>query len=148
MSVDEVRPAKRLFVTIAEVRWELVPTGKLTWPETVEAKRISGMPIVDMEVGIGKADPDAWFAWMYVSIRRKRPTLTEAELMAAIGDTPLVAVIESVEEEGPEVADPDPLAQPLTSDDAAEPNGSGSSEKIPPLSIPETSGHLSSQTRS
>lgn len=87
---DDPRPAERVYVTVNETRYELVQTSKLTFPETKEAKRISGMPLVDMEVALGKADPDAWFAWMYVSIRRTQPTLTERQLEQAIGDTPIV----------------------------------------------------------
>jgi len=112
---DAPSPSKRAFVTINGQRWELVPTDKLTFPETKEAKRVSsdehgrnGMSLAELSEGIKSMDGDAWFAWMYVSIRRKWPTLTVTEFAEAIGDTPVAAVIETVEEEASEVADPDP----------------------------------------
>jgi hypothetical protein len=137
---DDPRPAARVYVTVNEQKIELVPTAKLTWPETKEAKRVSGMPLVEMEEGLQKADPDAWFAWIYVSLRRVYPKTTEAELEAAIGDTPIIAVIESVEEEAPEVAAPDPPAFPSPSVSAAPRNGGDSGEKTPQLSTLETAG--------
>jgi len=139
---DDPRPAERVYVTVNETRYELVQTSKLTFPETKEAKRISGMPLVDMEVALGKADPDAWFAWMYVSIRRTQPTLTERQLEQAIGDTPIVAIIESVEKEAPEVAAADPPAHASASDASVQQNGKGSGEKIPEPSTLETAGPL------
>lgn len=139
-------PTKRVFVTVADTKWELVPTDKLTFPETKEIKRVTsspgvpGMSLGDLDAGIKSMDGDAWFAWLYVSIRRKSPTLTVAELEATIGDTPVAAVVETVEAEAPEVADPDPPAQASTSDADAQLNGNGSGEKTPPASIPATAG--------
>lgn len=138
-------PAKRVYVTVNEIRYELVPTDKLTFPETKEAKRVSeGMSLAEIEEGIKNVDPDAWFAWMYVSIRRSWPKLTPAELTQAIGDTPIAAIIESVEEEASEVAGGDPPAQRLPSVEPVQQNGNGSGEKTPELSTLETAGHRDS----
>lgn len=139
---DDPHPAKRAYVTIDGRRWELVPTNKLTFPETKEAKRVSGgMSLVEIEQGVENADPDAWFAWLYVSIRREWPALTVAELERAFADTPLVAVIATVEARAPEVADPNPPAQAPPSGADELPNGNGSGEKTQQPSTPETSGH-------
>jgi hypothetical protein len=139
--MSDPRPAKRVYVTIAEVRHELVPTSKLTFPETKVMKRVSeGMALVEIEQGIAKADPDAWFAWIYVSLRRKRPTLTVEELETAIGETPIVAVINSAEDEASEVADPDPPAQRLANGSDEQPSDNGSGEKTQPPSIPAIAG--------
>jgi hypothetical protein len=143
-AIDSTLPASRVFLTLKDMRWELIPTGKLTFPETKEAKRVSGgMSLVDLEAGIAKADSDAWFAWMFVSIRRVHPTLTEAELMGAIGDTSVVDLIAGLEREAPEAATPDPLGsagpEPLNGP-GGPPNENGSSETIPELSTLETSG--------
>jgi hypothetical protein len=129
-----------VYVTVDGQRWQMVPLEKLTWPETKELKRLSEMPMAVASKALKQSDPDAWFAWLYVSIRRQRPTLTEAELTAAIGDTPLMAVIATAEEEAPEVAAPDPPAPGSKSDADEQPNGSGSGETIPELSTLETSG--------
>jgi hypothetical protein len=139
---DDPRPATRVYVTVNEQKVELVPTSKLTWPEVREAKRVSGMALVDLEQGLKDADPDAWFAWIYVSLRRAYPSTTEAELEAAIGDVPMVAVIESVEGEASEVAAPDPPASPFTSASDEPTNENGSGETTPPLSTLETAGPL------
>lgn len=138
---DLPAPVSRVFVTIGGTRWEMVPTGKLTWPEAKEAKRVCGMPLVDMEAAIQKADPDAWFAWMLVSIRRQWPSLTERELETAIGDTPVAAVIETAESEMVEVSDPLPPAQAPGNGADSEKNGNGSGELTPPFSTLETAGH-------
>jgi hypothetical protein len=140
---DKPEPAFRSYVTINELRWELVPTDKLTWPEVKEAKRVSGMALLDMEGGLLKADPDAWFAMLFVSIRRQWPTLTEKELEDAIGDTPIMAVLDSIEKEAPEVAGPVPPAkqpEPPTSVKRPDENGSGDETRQP--STLETVGPL------
>lgn len=142
MAIDGARPAERVFVTVGGQEWELVPTDKLTMPELHEAKRVSkGMALVDMETGLGKADVDAWFAWLYVSIRRKAPALTEAELTRMIGDTPIAAIIQSVRDETPEVAAADdPLSMTSTTVEPDSPNGNGSGETTPEPSTLETFG--------
>lgn len=140
-------PTSRVYVTVGGHDYELVPTAKLTFPETKEAKRISGgMALVDLEQGIQKSDPDAWFAWIYVSVRRATPTITEQELIDQIGDTPIVAVIGSVREEALEVATPDPPAPTSTSGGETTPNGSGSGETTPLLSTLATAGQPTSET--
>ena len=98
------------------------------------------MPLVDMEQAIQKADADAWFAWMYVSIRRQWPALTEKMLEDAIGDTPVVAVIETVEREAHEVAAPLPPVRAPESGAVELRNGSGFGEPTPLPSTLATSG--------
>jgi hypothetical protein len=139
---DDIRPLERVYVTLGGRRWELVMTGKLTFPETRTLKRVSGgMSLTEVEEGINNVDPDAWFAWIYVSIQREQPSFTVAELEAAIGDTPVVAVIASVEKEGAsEVAAPDPPASASESDATERHNGSDSGSKTPGRSTPATAG--------
>jgi hypothetical protein len=144
---DDPRPEPRAYVTIAETEWELVPTGKLSWPEAKEIKRVTaspgvpGMALVDLERGLASSDPDAWLAWIYISIRRTRATVTIAEIEALIGDTPVVAVIETVRRDAPEVAAPDPPARTSENASVEQKNGSGSGEKIQPPSTPVTVGN-------
>lgn len=138
---DDPRPAERVFVTVDDLRWELVPTDKLTFPEAKEVKRVCEMSLAELEEGLKVIDGDAWFAWIYVSIRRKQPKLTVAELEQMIGDTPISAVIESVENETPEVAAPNPPARASLSDADEQTNGGGSGEKTQVLSTLETAGH-------
>jgi hypothetical protein len=142
-ALDATLPTSRVFVTLKDTRYELIPTGKLTFPETREAKRISGgMSLVDLEAGIAKADADAWTAWLFVSIRRMHP-VTEAELAAAIGDTSVVDLIAGLERAAPEAATPDPLGSAgpePPNGPAGLPNENGSSETTPELSTPGISG--------
>jgi hypothetical protein len=139
--IEDPRPAKRVFITVAEQRWELVPTDKLTFPETKEVKRVSdGMSLKELNEGITNVDGDAWLAWIYVSIRRKWPTLTFEELVQTIGDTPVADLIETLEEETPEVAAADPPARPALNGVGEQQNGNGSGEKIPQPSTLATAG--------
>lgn len=145
--IDDPHPAARVYVTVGGKRWELTPTNKMTWPEAKEAKRICGLALVDMEAAIQKADPDAWFAWLFVSIRRQWPALTEADLTHAIGDTPIVAVIETVEDDAPEVAFPDPPASASVSDATANGNDSDSGSTTLLPSTRGTAGQPTSLTQ-
>jgi hypothetical protein len=130
-------PAKRAYVTVADITYELVATEKLTFPESRELKRVSGgMSLAEAEKGINSLDTDAWFAWMFVSIKREWPTLTTDELESAIGETPILAVIKSVTQEVPEVANQDPPEPPPESVPLEQTNGSDSGEKTPQLSTP------------
>jgi hypothetical protein len=70
MDVDNARPEARVYVTVDGQRWQMVPLEKLTWPETKELKRLSEMPMAVASKALKQSDPDAWFAWLYVSIRR------------------------------------------------------------------------------
>lgn len=149
MNPTDVAPAKRVLITLAGREWQLVPMHKLTLPESTEAKRLSGgMSLADMEEGIGKADSEAWFAWLFVSIRRQWPTLTVKDLEAAIGDIPLLEVIESVkvdDPEGHEVGRPPDSAPQSGADNPT--SEDGSSEKTQAPSTPGTSGSPLSPTQ-
>lgn len=127
-------------ITVDGREWVLVPTDKLTFPEIREVKRVSGgMNLAQFEEGVAGYDADAWFAWIYVSIRREWPKLTVAELEHAIGDAPLAYVIGSVkggDDDAPEVA-PGPPAGGGTTPAPASSNGS---EPTPEPSTPGTSG--------
>lgn len=139
---NDPRPTKTVVVTIDGQRWEMTPLDKLTFPETKELKRVSdGMSLKEVGEGIEGIDGDAWFAWMYVSIRRKCPTLTVAELEAAIGDTPVGAIVEAAETVAPEGADADPPAPASANDALEQQNDNGSGEKTLPHSTLETVGH-------
>lgn len=138
--MEEKRPAQRVYVTVGHREFLVVATDKLSMPELREAKRISGMPLADMEVAFAKADPDAWTAMLYVSIRRVEPTLTVEDLDRMFGDTPLMAIVETIRDETPEVAVPDPLASTSTNDNNDQKNELDSGEKILPVSTPVTSG--------
>lgn len=137
------RPAERVYVTVNDVRYELVPVDKLTFPELKEVKQVSdGMTLVELEQGLAKVDGDAWFAWIYISQRRSKVPMSADELAQAIGDTPIIAVIETVEREAPEVAAPDPPVSASGSDAPAQQNGNDSSATTLRLSTPEPAGHL------
>lgn len=140
--MDSPIPASRIYITVAGNRYALVPTDKLLSPELRELKRVSGLALAPFTKAIEDADWDAWFAWIYISMRRERANLTEAQLENEIGDTPPVAVIGSVEEETPEVAATDPLDNgDESSASESTQNGNGSGATIPPLSTSDPSGH-------
>lgn len=135
-------PTVRTFVTVDGTKYELVDFDKMTWPETKVAKQVSGMNLAQMEQGCLGMDPDAWFAWVLVSIRRQQPRLTERDLEQMIGDTPLVAIVETVEREEPEVSHPDvpPDLSPDTSSTSTPLSSNGSGESTLPPSMPVISG--------
>ena len=141
--MEPIAPEQRTYITVNERRWELVPPAKFTWAEAREAKRVSGgMTLIELEEGIPTFDPDAWFAWIYVSVKREWPTVTVVELEAAIGDTPLTAVLGTLEADGAEVAADGPLGL------GGDVNGLNDSVDFglvtPPVSTPETPGLLTS----
>jgi hypothetical protein len=98
--MEEQTPDTLTYVTLGGDRYELVPTAKLTFPEIRLIKKMTGMSLVELETGLAGADPDAWFAWLFVSMRRQHPTIQESDLENLIGDSPLLAVIEAVKSEG------------------------------------------------
>ena len=141
--MEPIAPEQRTYITVNERRWELVPPAKFTWSEAREAKRVSGgMTLIELEEGIPTFDPDAWFAWIYVSVKREWPTVTVVELEAAIGDTPLTAVLGTLEADGAEVPDASPLGL------GGDVNGLNDSVDFgsvtPQVSTPETPGLLTS----
>lgn len=130
-----------VFITVADMEYELAPTNKLTFPEVRELKAASGgMTLKQVEEGIQEADPDAWVGWIFVSVRRKWPNLTLEEFFQAIGDTPMIEVIATVRQEEDE---PSP---PVVAADAAaltpSPDSNGSSTVTPLSSTPVISGPL------
>ena len=141
--MEPIAPERRSFITINERKWELFSPGKFSYPETREAKRVSGgMTILDIEEGIPKLDTDAWFAWIYVSVKREWPTVTVVELEAALGDTAWTAVVGTLELEAHEVADGVPLAPGVDVNGMNDSVDFGS--PTPPVSTPETPGLLTS----
>lgn len=136
----DVRPGERRYVTLQEARYELAPIEKLTFPESKLVKSMCGMGLGSFGQAIQDLDGDAWFAYLFVSIRRQHPSFTEADLDRLVGDTPLIVVIETLADETPEVALPDPPALPSLSGDGDPKNGNGSGETIPQPSTLATAG--------
>jgi len=143
--MSEPRPAVRITIPIGGVVRDLIPTEKLTLPELKTVKRVSGgMALADFEDGLKKGDGDAWLAWIYVSLLRVQPTLTVQELEQVIGDEPLIGLVEKVEREAPEVAQPDPPDLTSSNGSAATTNDNGSGGKTPEPSTAAISGHPTS----
>ena len=139
VEVEPIAPERRSFITINERKWELFSPGKFSWSESRDAKRVSnGMTILDIEEGIPKLDTDAWFAWIYVSVKREWPTVTVVELEAALGDTAWTAVVGTLELEAQEVADAVPLE--LGGDVNGMNDSADFGSPTPPVSTPETHG--------
>lgn len=133
-------------VNIADRDWTLVPVEKLTFREMRELKRASGgMTPAEVMRGVEGLDADALLAWLFVSIRREWPTLTMEELEHAIGETPTVDIVASIEDtDAPGVATGPPAAGVFGTD---APSSNGDSPTTPQASTPESSGPPTSQTR-
>ena len=129
-------PETRTVFKIGESPYELVPPAKMSYPELRELKRVSqGMTPAEVERALVDSDPDAWFATILVSMRRVAPQITEAKLEEMLGDRPLVSVIATLENEGPEVADDSP-----PEGEQGGRNGTVSGETTPQLSTLVVSG--------
>lgn len=137
-TISNPEPAARATVRIANRDWEIVPIEKFTWPETRLLKEASGgMGAVECGKRLADGDPEAWLAYFFVCLKRHWPRLTLQELEEAIGDRPLVEVIESVQEATPEVA----AGPPVELAPEREPQkGANSGEQTRPPLTPGTSG--------
>lgn len=91
-----------LSVTVAGRSYPFVSPGEMTLGEHRELKRISGMTPGDAELGLKKADPDAWAGVLLVSMRRVDPAARDD----AVEDVNTVELMMAMEPSGPDDADP------------------------------------------
>lgn len=125
-------------VKIGESKYEIVPVHKMNWPELRALKRLAGMPPNDVGAAMSGLDPDAWFAILYVSIKRVSPALTEEKLEQMLVDHPLVEIVATAEQIPAETPLPPPPASPSV-EPSVEPEPS-SGDATPPASTPDPSG--------
>ena len=131
-------PRRRATFRIGESSYELVSVQEMTWPELRVLKSIAGMSPVKAEEGLLEADPDAWFAFAFVSIRRTAPQLTRERLEQMLQENKLVAIMESLE-----AGEMDPPLPPEPAPTSVEPTSTGAEPSGEPTqlsSTPATSG--------
>lgn len=140
MTTEQTAPSSNTgTVKIGESRYEIVPIQNMSWGELRDLKRLSGMLPGDIGNALNGADPDAWFAVLYVSIRRVAPQLTENRLEGMLTDHPLIEIAKSVETIEPvEVELPPPSVSPTVLELAKSEPASG--ETTPLVSTLEVSG--------
>jgi hypothetical protein len=99
---------------IGESLYELVSTQDMDFEEARIVKRLTGAGLGSFELGILDGDPDAWFAQVFIALRRTNPRITEQQVNELLSGQKLVAIYRSLKE--PEGDEPSPPASPPSSD--------------------------------
>lgn len=107
---------------IGESTYEVVSTQDMDFEEARIVKRLTGgMGLGTYEAAIADGDPDAWFAQVFISLRRTNPQITEKKVEELLSGQKLVAIYKSLERV--EEVEPDPPASLPPSAAAANSNG-------------------------
>ncbi|MCC6743426.1 MAG: hypothetical protein IT175_06160 [Acidobacteria bacterium] len=94
----------------------------LTWKERRELKRLTGMTPAEFDEVFEQGDPDAWYGYVLVNIRRTDPTFPDDGLDDTNFDEAIGSWVASLKE--PDEGDAVPP-------DGSPPNGNGGTEPEP-----------------